>query len=102
MFVSSRPFVRTNRKSNPWLSSSALAGEQEHLLPTGRGNQAVTEELLQGGNVLRAQMMFSFMLAAETSSLRICKNCMKSFFASDDAEAFCCPECEAEYNENQE
>lgn len=30
--------------------------------------------------LLAIQMMFSFMLADETSSLKLCKNCMKAFF----------------------
>ena len=48
-------------------------------------------------------MMFSFMLADETSSLRLCRNCMKAFFAKDNEEDFCCSKCEAEYsNEDKE
>ena len=50
--------------------------------------------------LLAIQMMFSFMLADETSSLKLCKNCMKAFFAKDDTEEFCCPKCEAEYDED--
>lgn len=34
--------------------------------------------------LLAIQMMFSFMLADETSSLRLCKYCMKAFFAKSD------------------
>ena len=53
--------------------------------------------------LLAIQMMFSFMLADETSSLKLCKNCMKAFFAKDNEEDFCCSKCEAEYSdENKE
>ena len=34
---------------------AALAGDQQHFLSAGGGDQAVAEELLQGGNVLRVQ-----------------------------------------------
>lgn len=51
--------------------------------------------------LLAIQMMFSFMLADETSSLKLCKNCMKAFFAEDDGLEFCSADCEAEY-ENEE
>ena len=47
--------------------------------------------------LLAIQMMFSFMLADETSSLRLCKYCMKAFFAKSDDEDFCTPACEANY-----
>lgn len=49
--------------------------------------------------LLAIQMMFSFMLADETSSLKLCKNCMKAFFAKDNEEDFCCTKCEAEYDD---
>ena len=47
--------------------------------------------------LLAIQMMFSFMLADETSSLRLCKHCMKEFFAKSKDEIFCSPECQASY-----
>lgn len=49
--------------------------------------------------LLAIQMMFSFMLADETSSLRLCKNCMKAFFTKSDEEDFCSPECEAAHKQ---
>ena len=53
--------------------------------------------------LLAIQMMFSFMLADETSILRLCKNCIKAFFAKDNEEDFRCSKCEAEYsNEDKE
>ena len=53
--------------------------------------------------LLAIQMMFSFMLADETSSLKLCKNCMKAFFAKDNEEDLCCSKCETEYSdENKE
>ncbi len=48
--------------------------------------------------LLAIQMMFSFMLADETSRLRLCPNCCKAFFAKDDA-SYCCIECEQENEE---
>lgn len=51
--------------------------------------------------LLAIQMMFSFMLADETSSLKLCKNCMKAFFAKNNEEVFCCAECEAEYKDEE-
>ena len=47
--------------------------------------------------LLAIQMMFSFMLADETSSLRLCRHCMKAFFAKSDDEDFCSPACEVNY-----
>ena len=52
--------------------------------------------------LLAIQMMFSFMLADETSSLRLCKYCMKAFFAKSDDEDFCSPACEASYEKENE
>ena len=52
--------------------------------------------------LLAIQMMFSFMLADETSSLRLCKYCMKAFFAKSDDEDFCSPACEANYEKENE
>ena len=53
--------------------------------------------------LLAIQMMFSFMLADETSHLTLCRNCMKAFFASKDTQEFCSAECERQYaDENEE
>ena len=52
--------------------------------------------------LLAIQMMFSFMLADETSSLRLCRHCMKAFFAKSDDEDFCSPACEANYEKENE
>ena len=52
--------------------------------------------------LLGIQMMFSFMLADETSSLRLCKYCMKAFLAKSDDEDFCSPVCEAIYEKENE
>ena len=52
--------------------------------------------------LLAIQMMFSFMLADETSSLRLCKYCMKAFFAKSDDKDFCSPACEAIYEKENE
>ncbi len=52
--------------------------------------------------LLAIQMMFSFMLADETSSLRLCKYCMKAFLAKSDDEDFCSPACEAVYEKENE
>ncbi len=30
---------------------------------------------------------------------KLCKNCMKAFFAKDNEEDFCCSKCEAEYSD---
>ena len=52
--------------------------------------------------LLAIQMMFSFMLADETSSLRLCKYCMKAFLAKSDDEDFCSPAYEAIYEKENE
>ena len=39
--------------------------------------------------LLAIQMMFSFMLADETSHLTLCRNCMKAFFTSEDTQDCC-------------
>ena len=38
---------------------TAFSGDQQHFLTTGGGNQAVTKELLQGGNILRIENSIS-------------------------------------------
>ena len=52
--------------------------------------------------LLAIQMMFSFMLADETSHLTLCRNCMKAFFASEDTQEFCSGECERQYEDEDE
>lgn len=51
--------------------------------------------------LLAIQMMFSFMLADETSSLKLCANCYKAFFTENYDDDFCCAECEEEYGDEE-
>lgn len=51
--------------------------------------------------LLAIQMMFSFMLADETSSLKLCANCYKAFFTDNEDNDFCCAECEEEYEDEE-
>ena len=51
--------------------------------------------------LLAIQMMFSFMLADETSSLKICTNCYQAFFTENEDDDFCCAECEEEYGDEE-
>lgn len=51
--------------------------------------------------LLAIQMMFSFMLADETSSLKICANCYQAFFTENEDDDFCCAECEEEYGDGE-
>ena len=51
--------------------------------------------------LLSIQMMFSFMLADETSSLKICANCYQAFFTENEGDDFCCAECEEEYGDEE-
>ena len=51
--------------------------------------------------LLAIQMMFSFMLADETSSLKICANCYQAFFTENEGDDFCCAECEEEYGDEE-
>jgi len=51
--------------------------------------------------LLAIQMMFSFMLADETSSLKICANCYQAFFTENENDDFCCAECEEEYGDEE-
>ena len=46
---------RAHNQSDTALALTALADEHEHLLPLSGGQQAVTQKLLQGGNILRLQ-----------------------------------------------
>ncbi len=48
--------------------------------------------------MLGVQMMFSFMLTDSEQPIRICRNCMKAFAASDKNAVFCSPQCEDLYN----
>ena len=42
--------------------------------------------------LLAIQMMFSFILVAETSTLKLCPNCYKAFFTENE-DADCCEDC---------
>ena len=44
--------------------------------------------------LLAIQMMFSFMLVDETSTLKLCPNCYKAFFAENEYDVYCSSECE--------
>lgn len=48
--------------------------------------------------LLGIQLMFSMMLADETTHLKLCKNCMSAFVANRGNVAFCCSECKDNYN----
>ena len=48
--------------------------------------------------LLCIQMMFSFMLTDDDSSLKVCKHCGKAFAASRSNMEFCSPQCKNQYN----
>ena len=48
--------------------------------------------------LLAIQMMFSFMLTDENSSLKVCKHCGKVFLASRPNTIFCSGQCKNQYN----
>ena len=48
--------------------------------------------------LLAIQMMFSFMLTDEKSSLKVCKHCGKVFLASRPNMVFCSGQCKNQYN----
>lgn len=48
--------------------------------------------------LLGVQMMFSFMLTDEKSSLKVCKHCGKAFVASRPNSVFCSCKCKNRYN----
>lgn len=48
--------------------------------------------------LLCVQMMFSFMLTDESSSLKVCKHCGKAFVATRSNMEFCSPQCKNQYN----
>lgn len=48
--------------------------------------------------LLGVQMMFSFMLTDEKSSLKVCKHCGKAFVASRPNSVFCSGKCKNQYN----
>ena len=48
--------------------------------------------------LLEIQMMFSFMLTDEKSSIKVCKHCGKAFIASRPNAEFCSPQCKNQYN----
>ena len=48
--------------------------------------------------LLCIQMMFSFMLTDDNSSLKVCKHCGKAFAASRSNMEFCSPQCKNQYN----
>ncbi len=48
--------------------------------------------------LLGVQMMFSFMLTDEKSSLKVCKHCGKAFVASRPNSVFCSSKCKNQYN----
>ena len=48
--------------------------------------------------LLAIQMMFSFMLTDEASTMKLCKHCGKIFIASRPNVQFCTPKCKNQYN----
>ena len=48
--------------------------------------------------LLGVQMMFSFMLTDETSSLKVCKHCGDAFIANRPNSVFCSSRCKNRYN----
>lgn len=48
--------------------------------------------------LLAIQMMFSFMLTDESSTIKLCKHCNKIFVASRPNVQFCSPQCKNQYN----
>ncbi len=48
--------------------------------------------------LLGVQMMFSFMLTDEKSSLKVCKHCGKAFSANRPNSVFCSGKCKNQYN----
>jgi len=48
--------------------------------------------------LLGVQMMFSFMLTDETSSLKVCKHCGDAFIANRPNSVFCSGRCKNQYN----
>ena len=48
--------------------------------------------------LLCVQMMFSFMLTDDNSSLKVCKHCGKAFVATRPNMEFCSPQCKNQYN----
>ena len=48
--------------------------------------------------LLCVQMMFSFMLTDENSSMKVCKHCGKAFIATRPNMEFCSPQCKNQYN----
>ena len=49
-------------------------------------------------SLLCIQMMFSFMLTDDDSSLKVCKHCSKAFAATRSNMEFCSPQCKNQYN----
>ena len=48
--------------------------------------------------MLAIQMMFSFMITDENSTLKLCKHCGKIFVASRFNVQFCSPQCKNQHN----
>lgn len=48
--------------------------------------------------MLAIQMMFSFMITDENSTLKLCKHCGKIFVASRSNVQFCSPQCKNQHN----
>ena len=48
--------------------------------------------------LLEIQMMFSFMLTDENSSMKVCKHCGKAFISNRPNTVFCSPQCKNQYN----
>ena len=46
--------------------------------------------------LLAIQMMFSFLLVYETSTLKLCPNCYKAFFTENEDDVYCSENCEME------
>lgn len=47
--------------------------------------------------MLNIKMMLDLMMTDENNPIRLCKQCMKPFLATDNSDLFCSPQCERKY-----
>ena len=99
-------FQREYAESYDWLDENEGSLYRQGMLAFGGVAPTYHTELRERPNLvwdfnsllLCIQMMFSFMLTDDDSSLKVCKHCSKAFAATRSNMEFCSPQCKNQYN----
>ena len=99
-------FQREYAESYDWLDKNERSLYRQGMLAFGGVAPTYHIELRErptlvwdfNSLLLCIQMMFSFMLTDDDSSLKVCKHCGKAFVATRSNMEFCSRQCKNQYN----